>query len=112
VAHHLRADLDQFFLQARQRPVFDRLRRRAFASVNAVQATSALLRFRSVEQAPQPAIRHYSLMDDGPGLFSDASDTWERYLSELKKLPDTVTNKQSLIESAERKIALKKRHGV
>ena len=28
VAHHLRADLDQFLLQARQRPVFDRLGRR------------------------------------------------------------------------------------
>src|SRR5262249_27111948 len=28
VAHHLRADLDQLFLQTRQRPVLDRLRRR------------------------------------------------------------------------------------
>src|SRR5499427_9470057 len=28
VAHYLRADLDQFFLQGRQRPVLDRLRRR------------------------------------------------------------------------------------
>jgi hypothetical protein len=27
VAHHLRADLDQLLLQARQRPVLDRLRR-------------------------------------------------------------------------------------
>jgi len=28
VAYELRADLDQLFLQARQRPVFDRFRRR------------------------------------------------------------------------------------
>ena len=28
VAHHLRADLDQLFLQTRQRPVLDRLGRR------------------------------------------------------------------------------------
>ena len=28
VAHYLRADLDQLFLQARQRPILDRLRRR------------------------------------------------------------------------------------
>src|ERR1039458_9839863 len=28
VAHHLRADLDQLLLQARQRPVLDRFRRR------------------------------------------------------------------------------------
>src|SRR6266446_7859133 len=28
VAHHLRADLDQLFLQTRQRPILDRLRRR------------------------------------------------------------------------------------
>ena len=31
VAHDLRADLDQLFLQARQRPIFDRLRRRQSA---------------------------------------------------------------------------------
>jgi len=28
VPHHLRADLDQLLLQARQRPILDRLRRR------------------------------------------------------------------------------------
>ena len=28
MAHDLRADLDQLFLQARQRPLLDRLRRR------------------------------------------------------------------------------------
>jgi hypothetical protein len=28
MVHHLRANLDQLFLEARQRPVFDRLRRR------------------------------------------------------------------------------------
>jgi hypothetical protein len=71
----------------------------------------ALETFKELKEGRDRRGQSY-LMDDGPGLFSDTLETWECYLSELKKLPDTVANRQSLIESAEQKIALKKRHGV
>jgi hypothetical protein len=50
----------------------------------------------------------YLVMVDPPGLYSDTLSTWERYLSEVKGLPEAVTNKQSLIEEAEWVIARKR----
>lgn len=49
------------------------------------------------------------LLDDQPGLYSDTLETWERYLSELRRLPDSVRNKEDLIESAEQVIARRRR---
>jgi hypothetical protein len=48
-------------------------------------------------------------MDDGPGVFTDTLETWERYLKELQNLPDTDIHKQGSIQSAEAVIAAKRR---
>ena len=48
------------------------------------------------------------LWDDGPGIFQPIV-TWESYLAELRRLPDSVMNKQMLIEGAEATIAMKRR---
>jgi hypothetical protein len=47
-------------------------------------------------------------MIDGPGPL-DTPEDWERYLDDLRAMPDSVMNKQALIESAERWIAVKKK---
>jgi hypothetical protein len=50
-------------------------------------------------------------MADPPGRF-DTMETWERYLSDLReKVPDSASNKPSLIAEAEREIARIKRTG-
>jgi hypothetical protein len=51
------------------------------------------------------------VMADPPGMF-DTLETWERYLSDLReKVPDSASNKPSLIAEAEREIARIKRTG-
>jgi len=51
------------------------------------------------------------LMIDPPGVFSDTLATWERYLSEMRRLPVSVMNKQLLIDEAE-EVILRKREQV
>ena len=53
MAHDLRADLDQLFLQARQRPVFDRLRRRQ--------------RAQEIAEIINPSISNFAFLIDGAG---------------------------------------------
>jgi hypothetical protein len=60
-----------------------------------------------VDQSGTSAKPHF-VMIDPPGLYSDTLATWKRYCSELKSLPDTVANKESLIEEAEQVIARKR----
>ncbi len=61
-----------------------------------------------VDQSGTSANPHF-VMIDPPGLYSDTLATWKRYWSELKGLPDTVANKETLIKEAEQVIARKHR---
>src|SRR6516162_3301465 len=83
VAHHLRADLDQLFLQTRQRPVLDRLRRRQRAQEIAevvgerMKLEPANVRYDSRVHliAPLPSLIHCSHV---PSLVVESNDALGR----------------------------------
>jgi hypothetical protein len=49
-------------------------------------------------------------MKDGPEPF-DTLETWELHLKEMEALPDSVSNKQTLIRQAKNWIARKRAEG-
>ena len=87
VAHDLRANLDQPFLESRQRPVFDRLRRRQRAQeIPEIVSQRMKLEANSVggegmARQPRPLDRALALFDPllaGPTLVVEGNDIFGR----------------------------------
>jgi hypothetical protein len=50
-------------------------------------------------------------MVDPPGPLSTL-EKWEQHLDQMRALPDDTANKDALVESAERFVAMKRRQGI
>jgi len=60
-----------------------------------------------IATADVPFMTHWLV--EPPGAFTDTLETWERYLTELRSLPNSTVTRGA-IESAEATIAMKKAH--
>src|SRR5436190_16116856 len=58
-----------------------------------------------ISRANVPFMTH--LLREPPGMFGDTLKTWERYLTELRSLPDSIVTRGA-IESAEQMVAMKR----